>query len=264
MGPQLATLSSKARLKGRILYFGFFLQMANTAVASITLKSDFKLSAFYTLMTAISAIVLYQFRPSSLQSLIDKWSQGGHLPIKSRTLKKLRIVMSIGFLTSFFQLVSRAPLVSVREIITTALAVPLLAFVFDDEIFRFLGKENEAEEKVTRLESSSNGLFFFSVFVVALVLLVFIAKKGLHQIATSPAPQVVTPAKSIPTQALHPSVCRLSGEKEQENGFVLKGASISGADCLRYCQRLRDAWKAKGHNPDLVNCFLNGNVISTL
>lgn len=145
---QFSTLSSSAKQKGRLLYYSLILQNINIIHMALSSKSSGgKLPIFYILISTIGAFSLYWFRPSNVQSLINKWSNKNQFPIKNGSLKHLRFYISLGFIVSLLKIFSSPDSIEIHSVLMVLLGIPMLIFIFDKEITEFIYDNQRQDSK---------------------------------------------------------------------------------------------------------------------
>jgi hypothetical protein len=161
-GFQISDLSFRARVKGRALFWSLVLQILVADYFLIFGSDGSGAVGIYSFFSLLSAISFYQFRPSHVQVLIDRWVERGQFPLKSNLFSTFRISLTIGFALAVFRMISRPESLHVQTVVMALLMIPALVFVYDGEILDFIRSRDESAAK-------PQGVSLFKIFLLGLV-----------------------------------------------------------------------------------------------
>lgn len=135
---QISTLSSKAKLKGKLLYYSLILQSLNFIFLGLAANSRGENPIFYMLISAVSLLSLYKLRPRKIQNLIDKLQEKNKFPIKPNSVKLLRISLTLMLLMSLAQMLFEQRPIEIQSVLMMLISIPILVFIYDKELTDFI------------------------------------------------------------------------------------------------------------------------------
>lgn len=161
-GFRVSELSFRARVKGRALFWSLVLQILVADYFLIFGSDGTGAVGVYLFFSLLSAFSFYQFRPSHVQVLIDRWVERGQFPLKSSLFSMFRISLTIGFALAAVRMIIQPETLHVQTVVMTLLMIPALVFVYDGEILDFIRSREEPAKK-------PQGVSLFKIFLLGLV-----------------------------------------------------------------------------------------------
>jgi hypothetical protein len=134
----VSSLSKTARMKGKALFYLFVLSPVLTIADHIYYEKQFNPLIFGFIF--VSVIAIYRFRPSSIQSLIDKWALLNNFPLKKGSPKVFLICLGLVLILNILDLLPGRQ-ITWQNIHSMLFYITAIVFLLDKEIANFIWKQ---------------------------------------------------------------------------------------------------------------------------
>ncbi len=259
MRHKISHLSLRARLKGRLLYYGSLLHIPYSIFISLNKKDP---ATVHWLLFAFSLFVLFRLRPGNIQNVLDEYTKRQIFPFKWGNVNFLRFLLALGFI---FQIIYFFvwPDFALQTAARALFMLPTLIFLFDKELAAFVFVDSKAQSEgpavrfIYNLSKVLFGLFICLTITLLLMKYVF-PKKVMHL----PVPEITSRPEPLDPKPIR-IFCKLANNWNQETGFEYGGNDITDRQCKEYCERLRGSFVKDRKNLDRNKCFLQGKIVYT-